>query len=310
MTTLTIKTQKKAPAMMTKARIKGTINTHTKTIMTKKITHSFFPMYVVLQCITLLAILSSRSGVFVDAATPDEGLLQWRGVDVSFLPSVENKGGVFFNQQSQQVSFIKILTENCINLARINIWVDPPPDGEGCCSLPQALELSKRLNAVDIGILMNFHFSDTWSDPSQQTKPKAWEHLEFNELRQTLRNYTRDSLLAFYEQDIRPVAVQLGNEIAGGILWPDGRNFNEYDNDGNLISEYDTPHQWNKLGQLLRSARAGLWDASKPWQPPLVVIHNEHGANFAATQWFFDRLFPGTNGRQCICLFPYYSFLY
>jgi len=89
------------------------------------------------------------------------------------------------------------------------------------------------------------------------------------------------------------VSVVLKYQAAGGILWPDGRNYDEYDADGNLLNEYDTPEQWNNLGTLLQSARDGLVEASSYTRTmPKVIIHNEHGANFAATQWYFDKLQP------------------
>jgi arabinogalactan endo-1,4-beta-galactosidase len=139
--------------------------------------------------------------------------LAYRGVDVSFLPQVEEAGGVFYDSLGEERPFLEILQENCINLARVNIWHTP---FEGCCSLEQALTLAKRLQAHDIDILLDFHYSDTWADPSQQTKPEAWKDLNFDDLKSTLRNYTRDVMVAFYQQGIEPVAVQLGNEVRGG----------------------------------------------------------------------------------------------
>jgi len=94
--------------------------------------------------------------------------------------------------------------------------------------------------------------------------------------------------------------------MAGGILWPDGKNYNEYDEDGNLVMEYNTPQQWRKLGQLLRHARAGLWDASKPLPLPKVILHNEHGGRFSATEWFFDKILPEFDNFDVIGLSHYY----
>lgn len=239
---------------------------------------------------------------------------EWRGVDVSFLPLVEDAGGAFYNDKGRKQPLPKILKACGINVANVHLWHSPT---SGCCSQEQALTLAKRLHSVGIRIILDFHFSDTWADPSQQTLPKAWANLTFEELKPTLKNYTRDVLSSFYEINIVPIAVQLGNEvcvvllvrrddtyfvqparahslfqIAGGMLWPHGQNFNEYNESGHLMHEYDTPQQWRQLGQLLRNARAGLWEASRPWPVPKIIIHNHHGGSFGATKWFFDNLIP------------------
>jgi len=86
-------------------------------------------------------------------------LSEWRGVDVSFLPLVEAGGGLFRNKFGDVRPLPEILAENHINLARIQLWHTPT---RGCCSLEQFVDLAKRLDAVGIDILVNFHFSDTW----------------------------------------------------------------------------------------------------------------------------------------------------
>jgi len=30
--------------------------------------------------------------------------------------------------------------------------------------------------------MIDFHYSDTWADPAKQTKPKAWEGHDFQQL--------------------------------------------------------------------------------------------------------------------------------
>lgn len=156
--------------------------------------------------VTLLVILLSTASA----------RLTWRGVDSSFLGQVEDGGGVFQDKRGIVKPLPDILVANDINLARIRLWHSP---SEGCCSLSQALDLAERFHDNGIDILLDFHFSDSWADPSTQTKPRAWMNLSFDALANTLQKYTRDVMVAFQGRGINPKAVQLGNAVAGGILW-------------------------------------------------------------------------------------------
>jgi len=85
--------------------------------------------------------------------------LDWRGVDVSYLPLVEEGGAQFRDNQGVVTPLPRLLADNGINVARITLWHTPT---EGCCDLEQALELSQRLDDVGIDIVLDYHFSDTW----------------------------------------------------------------------------------------------------------------------------------------------------
>jgi arabinogalactan endo-1,4-beta-galactosidase len=44
--------------------------------------------------------------------------------------------------------------------------------------------------------MIDFHYSDSWADPNKQYKPKAWENLNFEDLKKAVYNHTYDVLLA------------------------------------------------------------------------------------------------------------------
>ncbi len=56
--------------------------------------------------------------------------------------------------------------------------------------------MAQRIKAVGGDFLLDFHYSDTWADPGQQTKPAAWNSLSLADLNTTLYNYTKDTLTA------------------------------------------------------------------------------------------------------------------
>lgn len=57
-----------------------------------------------------------------------------------------------------------------------------------------------------------FHYSDTWADPGQQTKPSAWKGLSFEELKSAVSAHTKEVLNALKAKEIIPEWVQVGNE--------------------------------------------------------------------------------------------------
>lgn len=153
-------------------------------------------------CFALLLLCTTLDASFLEK--------EWRGVDVSLLPLVEAAGGILYDEQNRPRPLPVLLKQAGINLAQIHLWHSPT---SGCCNLTQALKLAKRLTVQGIDIFLDFHYSDSWTDPSQQTIPAAWANYTFTEVKIAVRDYTRNVMEEFYKRDIHPVAVQLGNEV-------------------------------------------------------------------------------------------------
>jgi hypothetical protein len=72
-----------------------------------------------------------------------------------------------------------------------------------------------------------------------------------------------------------PQWVQIGNEIAGGMLWPEGK----------LWAPDGSSANWPNLSQLLNKG----YDAAKAVDNSIkVIIHLESGADNSKCRWFFD----------------------
>lgn len=82
--------------------------------------------------------------------------------------------------------------------------------------------MAKRVANAGMKLLLDFHYSDYWADPQQQFKPLAWSEIGYESLKDSVRNYTKNVLLALKAQGTFPAMVQIGNEINHGMLWPDG----------------------------------------------------------------------------------------
>ena len=193
------------------------------------------------------------------------------GVDISMLKQVEENGGLFY-EDGNQIDPIQIFKDKGINTARIKIWHTP---SQNYNNLESVLEIAYRASSVGLDLLLDFHYSDTWADPSSQTKPSAWVDLDFETLCDSVEQYSRHVITKLKNQNTLPKYVQIGNETDCGLLWPDGYVCDESNNDS----------QWNKLRELFMHAIEGVNSALDTQDTLEIISHVSSGGN-----WFFSNL--------------------
>ena len=193
------------------------------------------------------------------------------GVDISMLKQVEENGGLFY-ENGNQIDPIQLFKDKGINTARIKIWHTPSLNYN---NLESVLEIANRANSVGLDLLLDFHYSDTWADPSNQTKPSAWVDLTFAILCDSVEQYSRHVITKLKNQNTLPKYVQIGNETDCGLLWPDGYVCDESNNDS----------QWNKLRELFMHAIEGVNSALDAQDTLEIISHVSSGGN-----WFFNNL--------------------
>jgi arabinogalactan endo-1,4-beta-galactosidase len=157
-----------------------------------------------------------------------------------------------------------------INMVRLRVWVDPPA---GFCDTAQTLAMARRAHEAGLAILIDFHYSDTWADPGQQTKPAAWASLEFGALVNQVGLYTAAVLDQLVAQGTPPAIVQIGNEITAGMLWNEGR--------------IDGENNWPRFGRLLS---AGVLAVRQHTPTAKVMLHIDRGGDLEGARWWFDRV--------------------
>jgi len=193
------------------------------------------------------------------------------GVDISMLKQVEESGGLFY-ENGNQIDPIQIFKDKGLNTVRIKIWHTPSLNYN---NLESVLEIANRANNVGLNLLLDFHYSDTWADPSSQTKPSAWVDLNFEILCDSIEQYSRHVITKLKNQNTLPKYVQIGNETDCGLLWPDGYVCDESNNDS----------QWNKLGALFMHAIDGVNSALDTQDTIKIISHVSSEGN-----WFFNNL--------------------
>ena len=192
-----------------------------------------------------------------------------KGADIGWLPQMEATGFTFYNDKGKREDCMKILKDHGINTIRLRTWVNPSADSiSGHCSKEETVAMAVRAKQWGMRILIDFHYSDSWADPGKQVKPKAWESHPFPQLLEDVYKYTFDVMTALQKSGITPEWVQVGNETAGGMIYPEG----------------STRH-WDSLTQLINKG----YEAIKAVSPSTkVILHVDQGNNNQRFRTWFD----------------------
>ena len=189
------------------------------------------------------------------------------GADVGWVSQQESSGYKFFNTAGVQTDPFVLLKNLQINAIRLRVWVNP---AGGWNDGADVLYKAKRAAAQGQRIMIDFHYSDSWADPGKQTKPAAWATHNFSRLKTDVYNHTSGILNYLKTNGVNVEWVQVGNEINGGMLWPEGSTSN-----------------FANLAGLINSG----YDASKAVFPNAkVIVHLANGYKMNEFRAFFDKL--------------------
>ena len=146
------------------------------------------------------------------------------GMDVSSMLSLEESGVTFKNANGEVEDLFTLLKESGVNYVRLRVWNDPfTADGQGYgggnVNADRALTMAKRATAAGLKVLVDFHYSDFWADPSKQQVPKAWKSFEgdADKTADTVYDYTKQTLTTFKQAGVDVGMVQVGNETTAKI---------------------------------------------------------------------------------------------
>jgi arabinogalactan endo-1,4-beta-galactosidase len=192
------------------------------------------------------------------------------GADLSFLKNAEDKGFAFKDDGISKPG-LQIFKEHGYNWIRLRLFHTPT-------ELPNSLEytiaLAKQAKENGFKFLLDYHYSDTWADPGKQFMPKVWTSMSHHQLVKAVFEYTRETIKAFREAGVLPEMVQIGNEVINGMMWPDGK----------------LPDNWNNFIELLQAGINGVNAGCDSVNRPRIMIHIDQGGNKIKTRYFFDKL--------------------
>jgi arabinogalactan endo-1,4-beta-galactosidase len=217
------------------------------------------------------------------------------GADISGLTQIEQDGGIYMDGDKPGDP-LAIFMKNGWTCFRLRIWVDPR---NGVNGLEYTAKLAKRIKDAGATFMLDFHYSDWWADPQKQNKPAAWAKLDFDALAKQTETYTANVIKTLKDTGATPEFVQIGNEIVGGLLWPDAQvkvpvsTVKVYDGDVQVIKPpepYDDDKQWDRLIRVLKAASAGVRSATTPADHVRIIVHIDCGGDWPVTKWYFDHL--------------------
>jgi arabinogalactan endo-1,4-beta-galactosidase len=208
--------------------------------------------------------------------------------DFSDLAFLESKG-ITYKDGGQVQDGIQILKNHGINCVRLRLWTSSPAQAASnpynyINNMTYTVPLAVRVKKAGLLFSLDFHYSDTWADPSHQAIPNAWTNLDFSQTVQEMYYYNSNTIAIFAASNAMPDYVQVGNEITSGML------FSPFSYGGKLTGSSNTI--WSQCGQLMKAAVQGIQDASNAHGRPVpkIIVHIDRGGDWATTEWFFDNL--------------------
>lgn len=205
--------------------------------------------------------------------------IEYRGVDVSHLDETIKYYKV--NKIGRDESPMHILNHYGVNIVRISIWVDE----HSIMNLGRAMKLAKMAFNAGLKTYLVLHYSDSWADPTHQSKPSAWKNLSYNKLKERVYEYTMYVIDLMMQQGTPPEIIQVGNEVTNGFLWSSEK---EHNCGGNL---YDNDiDSWRNFSILMGCATKAIRDAEHKYGICIkIMLQIDKGAQPEVAVWWFDK---------------------
>lgn len=171
----------------------------------------------------ILIIFSCNKKSDLDDNTCD---IFYLGADLSYVNEMEDCGAIYKNSENEETDVFEIFENAGTNLIRVRLWHNPT--WTNYSNLSDVKKTIQRIKNNNMNVLLDFHYSDTWADPTKQDIPLAWESNLNNDsiLGDLLYNYTYSTLSDLNNLGLLPEMVQVGNEInpmilqKGDLQWP------------------------------------------------------------------------------------------
>ena len=190
------------------------------------------------------------------------------GADLSYVNEMQDCGVVYKEQGAPKDPY-QIFADHRTNLVRLRLWHTPSwydalNSGHRYSDFQDVRRSIMRAKAAGMHVLLDFHLSDNWADPSKQRVPAAWESVVNNLplLKDSLYNYISSTLLALHNEDLLPDMVQIGNETNKGIMLSPS------------VDEAGWSLDWNRNSQLFNRAIQAVRDVENSTGKDIkVAIH-------------------------------------
>ena len=192
------------------------------------------------------------------------------GGDISMLKKFLDEGAVYKDKDGNAVEPLAFMKTEGWNAMRVRLFVDPSKASaqhkkEGVIQdLDYVKALGKSIKEAGFQFMLDFHYSDTWTDPGKHATPSAWSSLNAEQMKAKIAEYTKQCLQELKQAGAEPDFIQTGNEITTGMLWPTGQ----------IYAGGGAPAggSWNNFAGYLASA---IKACNEECPQAKIVIHTE-----------------------------------
>ena len=223
----------------------------------------------------------------IDSVTLHVPAMHFVGGDISLLPTYEEHGAKYSDINGKHITnMLDFLKQQGWNTMRVRLFVDPSQasaidQGQGVRQdLNYVIALGRRIKESGLLLMLDFHYSDSWADPSKQWTPAAWLDFDDEQLYGKIHDYTRDCLRQLNAAGASPDFIQTGNEISYGMLWgPAGSTANR------CYTGSDA--NWPRFAQLLKHAVNACREECPQAR---IIIHTERIAQPSVLKNFYEQM--------------------
>ena len=224
------------------------------------------------------------------------------GADISMLPQYEKAGTTYATSSGLNIPDVLDYLKGSqvkMNSMRVRLFVTPQATAQDPTlvqDLNYVTTLGKRIKEAGLDFMLDFHYSDTWADPSHQAIPSLWKDASTNaEMADLLYNYTKECLEHLNANGATPDFVQIGNEISYGMLWRDGVTNDKL---------YSASSYWARFYQFLK---AGVKAVREVTPQAKIILHIERTKDANTCKNFFNNMKNNSVDYDIIGL-SYYPF--
>lgn len=210
------------------------------------------------------------------------------GGDISLLPTYEENGANYMDKDGQKITdLLSFLKEQGMNAMRVRLFVDPSRaplahKGQGVRQdLDYVKKLGKKIKDAGLKFMLDFHYSDTWADPSKQATPYQFTIVN-KPAKEYIYDYTKDCLEKLKAAGATPDFIQTGNEISWGMMYDSGCKL-EAKSDWSGYKDTN----WDNFSTALKNAGKACREVCPEAK---IIIHTEQAANTPLVTDYYKRL--------------------
>lgn len=198
-----------------------------------------------------------------------------KGADISWITQIEHDARYqLVNDEGQVIDGFQMMKDCGMNMVRLRVWVKPRPDrrdGQTWCDTRDMVSKAIRAKRAGMRVMLDFHYSNWWADPSKQHVPEEWKDCNIEQLCDSVEMHTKQVLVAMMEAGVEPTWIQVGNEIPTGFMKPLGD-----------ATEY--PENFARL------FRRGEQTCKRICPNAITMVHIDNGFMLERTEFILDIL--------------------